>query len=177
MANDFKRYRTSFQMVRRIGLGIVLLGGPAAMLAANNCPWMNEATASGLLGGDAVGAYSPGSTNQPAVCAFTQSAADVTRILKISIEVAQDDPHTHLMKAEAACRSTTSPLKAIGNEAVTCAVSEERGIRGARSIGRVRDQIFEIVITTTRTEDPILTAAALRIRINTAAEQVSGNLF
>lgn len=81
------------------------------------------------------------------------------------------------MKSEAACRSTPSPLKAVGNEAVVCSLDERPEIRGARSIGRVRDQIFEIVITTTRIDDPVLTRDALQIRINTAAEQVSGNLF
>jgi hypothetical protein len=41
----------------------------------------------------------------------------------------------------------------------------------------LNDQVFEILITTTRSDDPILTHDELRIRINTAAEQVSGNLF
>ena len=50
-------------------------------------------------------------------------------------------------------------------------------IHGARAIGRVCDQVFVILMTTTRQDDPILKSDALRIRINTATEQVSGNLF
>ncbi len=177
MASDSILRRNILRTVGWIGLGFIVLCEPTATFAANKCPWMNEATASSLLGGDAVGAYSPLGTNQPAVCTFTQNAADVTRILKITVEVAQDDPHARLMKSESACGSSASPLKAIGNEAVTCAVEEPPEIRGARAVGRVRDQLFEILITTTRTDDPILTRDALRIRIGSASEQVSGNLF
>ena len=176
MANDFVGRWNILRMLGWVVLGIILLPDPAATLAANNCPWMNEATASGLLGGDAVGAYSPSGSNKPAACTFTQNAADVTRILKITVEAAPDDPHARLMKSESACGPDPSPLKAIGNEAVAC-VEERPEIRSARAVGRVRDQVFEILITTTRTDDPLLTHDALRIRINAAAEQVSGNLF
>jgi len=44
-------------------------------------------------------------------------------------------------------------------------------------VGRVRDQIFTITISTTLKNDPILTRDALKARIYTAAEQVAGNLF
>lgn len=177
MANDSGSHFKSSPALRWIALGGVLVLAPAAVFAANNCPWMNEATASGLLGGDSVGAYTAGASDRPAVCTFTQSAADVTRTLKITIEIAREDPHARLVKSETACGSSPFPLKAIGNEAVACAIEEQPKIRGARSVGRVRDQIFEILITTSRLDDPILTRDALRIRINTAAEQVSGNLF
>ena len=40
--------------------------------AANDCPWMNEATASGLLGGTAVGMFQAATTEKAAVCTFTQ---------------------------------------------------------------------------------------------------------
>lgn len=154
-----------------------MLGAPAATLAANNCPWMNEATASGLLGGNAVGAYNASTENRPAVCTFTQSDGDVTRVLRITVDVVKEDPHAQLMKSEAACGPSATPLKAIGNEAVACVVDAPTEGRSARAIGRVRDQVFEILMTTTGNDDQILKSDALRIRINTAAEQVSGNLF
>lgn len=177
MANDSLGRRKTVRWVRFIAAGLILLGLPATTLAANVCPWMNEATASGLLGGNAIGAYTATTANQPAVCTFTQSASGATRILRITVDVIKDDSHTRLMKLEAGCGPNPAPLKAIGNEAVACQVGEPGEGRGARVIGRVRDQVFEILISTTRNDDPILTRDALRIRINTASEQVSGNLF
>ena len=164
------------RFVRRVGVGLTLIGAPVVALAANNCPWMNEATASSLLGGNAIGSYSASTADQPAVCTFTQNEVDVTRVLRITVNLAKDDPHAQLMRSEAACGPHRSPLKAIGNEAVACEIDESNSGRGARVFGRVRDQVFEIVMTT-RKGDAILKSDALRIRINTAAEQVSGNLF
>jgi len=177
MANDSLGRRKAVRWVRLIGAGLILLGVPTTTLAANDCQWMNEATASGLLGGNAVGAHTASTANQPAVCTFTQSASDVTRVLRITVDVTKDDSHPRLMKLEAGCGPNPAPLRAIGNEAMACQVDEPGEGRGARVVGRVRDQVFEILITTTRKDDPILTRDALRIRINTAAEQVSGNLF
>jgi hypothetical protein len=177
VANDFTGNRRVSRKIGWIGSRLILLYAPAAALAANNCPWMNEATASGLLGGNAVGTYTSSTANQPALCTFTQSEGGVTRVLRITVDLAKDDPHAHLMKSEAECGPTQMPLKAIGNEAVACSVDEGTEGGGERAAGRVRDQVFEILITTTRKDDPILTRDALRIRINTAAEQVSGNLF
>lgn len=177
MANDLSGRRKTIRRTGWLGAGLVLLCAPPIARAANHCPWMNEATASGLLGGNAAGAYSSSTANQPSVCTFTQTNADVTRVLTITIDLAKDDPHAQLMKSETACGPNPVRLKAIGNEAVTCGADESTAGRGMRAVGRVRDQVFEILITTTRKDDPILTGAALRIRINTAAEQVSGNLF
>ena len=177
MANDSVGHRKAMRLLRWIGSGFILLGAPTTTFAANNCPWMNEATASGLVGGNAVGAYTASTANQPAVCTFTQSEADLTRLLRIVVDVAKDDPHAHLMKSEMACGPNPVSLTAIGNEAIACPTDEGTEGHGARAVGRVRDQVFEILITTTRKDDPILTRDALRIRINTAAEQVSGNLF
>lgn len=177
MANSSLECRWVLRCVRWVGTGLIVLGARGVAIAANNCPWMNEATASGLLGGNAVGSYSASTADQPAVCTFTQSEVDVTRVLRITVDLAKDDPHAHLMKSEAGCGPNSIPLKAIGNEAVACVVDEPNPGRGTRAIGRVRDQVFEILMTTTRKDDPILKSDALRIRINTAAEQVSGNLF
>jgi hypothetical protein len=177
MANDFGGNRRSLSKRAWVGPALILLFAPAVARAANRCPWMNEATASGLLAGDAAGTYSSSTANQSAVCTFTHSEGEVTRELRITVDLAKDDPHARLMKSEAACGPSPLPLKAIGNEAVACLMDEAIEGRGAHAAGRVRDQVFEILITTTRKDDPVLTRDALRIRINTAAEQVSGNLF
>jgi hypothetical protein len=158
-----------------IALSFCLIGIPATARAANNCPWLNEATASGLLGGDAIGAYTvaPG---QPSVCTFTQQNQDVTRSLVVAVEIAQA-PHARMVTIAQTCGANAVPLNAIGNEAISCAPVERKGELRERVIGRVRDQVFIITLASSLKNDPILTRDALKTRSQTAAEQVSGNLF
>jgi hypothetical protein len=68
-------------------------------------------------------------------------------------------------------------LRAIGNEALSCAADDRKGGIGERVVGRVRDQVFTITISSTLKNDPGLNRDVLRSKIYTAAEQVSGNLF
>jgi hypothetical protein len=153
-----------------------LIGAPVAAHAANNCAWINEATSSGLLGGDAVGEVTPAVSGQPTVCTFTQMTDGGKRILRISVEIASD-PHARLAAIEQGCGPDAAPLKAIGNEALICAADDRKAGMGERIVGRVRDQVFTITIASSVKNDPILTRDILKTRIYTAAEQVSGNLF
>ena len=95
---------------------------------------------------------------------------------RISVEVAAD-PHEKLGMVAQICGGNEAPLKAIGNEAMSCSASDRSYAMGEHVLGRVRDQVFSITLSTTLKNDPILTRDALRIRIFTAAEQVAGNLF
>ena len=153
-----------------------LLARPAIARAENNCPWLNEATASDLVGGDTVGAF-VAAKDKPSVCTFTQNDGKVTRTLQISVEIAADPHGSYLSALQADCRSTSAPLKAIGNEAATCAIDHGKTVMGERVLGRVRDQVFTITISTSMKDDPILTPAMLKMKVSLAAEQVSGNLF
>ncbi len=157
-------------------LGISLLCWPTAGRASNNCAWMNEATASGLLGSDAVGTFTEAAAGQPAVCTFANQSNGATRTLRVTVEVAAD-PHARLAAVAQVCGSDAVPLKAIGNEAVVCTADDRKSGLGERVVGRVRDQVFTITISTTLKGDSILTRDALKAKIYTAAEQVSGNLF
>ena len=154
-----------------------LLAMPIAARAENNCPWMNEATASDLVGGDAIGMYIA-EKDKPAVCTFTEQSGKAIRTLQISVEVASDPHQRFLSTAKEGCGSNSPlPLQATGNEAVICAVDSHRKIVGQRAFGRVRDQIFTITLSTSIKDDPTLTPAMLKMKIDTAAEQVSGNLY
>lgn len=158
-------------------LGFGLIGMPAVCKAANTCPWINEATASGILGGDAVGELTGGLDNGgTAVCEFTQQGDGFKRTLQITVELAPDS-HSRLSTIEQSCGSDAVPLKAIGNEALVCAADDRKSGQGERVVGRVRDQVFTITIKTTMKADPILTRMELKSRVTAAAEQVSGNLF
>lgn len=149
---------------------------PAAAHAANDCPWLNEATASGLLGADAIGEFTAASAGQPAVCMFVQKDTAVTRTLRVTVEQTPD-AHMQVASLMHACGPDAVPMQAIGNEAVTCAADDRKGALGARAVGRVRDQVFTITIGTTLKGDSALTRDILKSRIYTAAEQVAGNLF
>jgi|HubBroStandDraft_1064217.scaffolds.fasta_scaffold06884_5 hypothetical protein len=164
-----------FARISLIVFGALLFLIPASARAANNCPWMNEATASGLVGGDAVGSFVE-SQGQPSVCSFTQHAGNVTRTLRISVEIAAD-PHARFLALAQSCEGSAVPLPAIGNEALVCPTDPHSDEFGEQVLGRVRDQVFTITISSSLKSDPVLNKADLKIKINTAAEQVSGNLF
>ena len=167
------------KVLRRLSIALLAfcsMVAPAAARAANNCGWLNEATASGLLGGDAVGEASPAVPGQPTVCTFTQMTDGGKRTLRITVEIA-GDPHARMTAIAQSCGADAAPLKAIGNEALVCAADDRKAGIGERIVGRVRDQVFTITMTSTLKNDPILTRDILKTRIYTAAEQVSGNLF
>jgi hypothetical protein len=154
----------------------VLLIFAARGEAKNNCPWMNEATASGLLGGDAVGEFTDVAPGKPASCVFTQAGANFTHALRITVQVTPDT-HMHFETAAQACAKNASPLEAIGNEASMCTLDNRSTGLTQLVVGRVRDQLFTITFNTTLKDDPILTRMSLKERAYTAAEQVAGNLF
>jgi hypothetical protein len=58
-----------------------------------------------------------------------------------------------------------------------CSFDDRGKLYAERIVGRVRNQVFTITLSTTGRDDPILTREKMKIRILTAAEQVSGNLF
>lgn len=72
-------------------------------------------------------------------------------------------PATEFAAFLAKCGSDAKPLKGIGNEAVTCSLPR----KGARVVGRVRDQAFVVSLSPAEKQDSI----------NKAAEIVAGNLF
>ena len=149
---------------------------PGALRASNNCPWLTEATAGGLLGGDVLGAFTKGAAGQPAVCLFNSDAQGVRRTLRITVDIVAD-PHVQVTTEAKSCGADAAPLRAIGNEALACAADDRRAGPGERAIGRVRDQVFTITLSSSQKGDPFLTRDALRSKIYTAAEQVAGNLF
>lgn len=166
----------SIPVMRIASLCLVLMSSCADCYAANNCPWINEATASGLLGGDAVGAFTEASAGQPAVCTITQTGSGFTRTLRIAVEVTPDT-HARVETALQACGKNAAPIQAIGNEASMCLLDNRNASLLELVVGRVRDQLFTITIGTTLKDDLILTRMTLKEKAYTASEQVAGNLF
>jgi hypothetical protein len=144
--------------------------------ASNNCPWINEATVSGLLDGEAVGDFSQGSAGQPSICSFVHTTSDRTRTLTITVEVTSD-AQTRVNSMAKGCAQTSEILPAIGNEAYVCTTEHSKEAVVQRVIGRVRDQVFTISIGTTGKGESAVWMANMKTRIAITAEQVSGNLF
>jgi hypothetical protein len=176
MASNFDLLTASRPALRLTMLAVILVVFCARGLAANNCPWINETTASGLIGADAVGSFADATAAQPAVCNFVQSGPGVTRTLRITV---MQTPHFQdLIEAEnKTCIGMATHMIAIGNEAINCPADDRKKVIAERVVGRVRDQVFTITLSTTLKDDTILTRDELKSRIATAAEQVSGNLF
>jgi hypothetical protein len=163
-------------IARSAALIVVVLACSTAARAANDCPWLNEATASSILGGDATGLYVPAAAGRAASCTFTQTSSEATRELAITVEIAAS-PHDRVVELVNACKAPSAPVASIGNEAMRCAAVSRGRAHGEQIIGRVRDQVFIIAITTTAKQDPVLDEHELGMRSQTAAEQVTGSLF
>lgn len=176
MANNLRPQQRLLPKFVRVLPMAALFCLPLVCQASNNCAWINDATASGLLGGEATGTFTQASAGQPAVCTFLQKGDGFSRTLRVTVEVVPD-AHTRLQSGAQACSSPAAPLPSIGNEAVVCEVDLRKEVSGERVVARVRDQLFTITLSTTLKDDPVLTHAAMKDRIYTAAEQVAGNLF
>lgn len=160
----------------RIAFSVLLALFAVSARAENNCPWLNEATASGLLGGDAMGTFTAAANGQPAMCSFVQKTADGMRELTISV-LTDADAQMKLGVMMHSCGAADHPLQAIGNEAGVCAVDTKHRQMSERIVGRVRDQIFTISFITTLKNDPVLNRDWLMSKSYSAAEAVAGNLF
>jgi hypothetical protein len=86
-----------------------------------SCPWLNWATAAGVLGGPV----------KQAGCSFTRGSVE------LRIETGRD-----FEWYAATCRSESVPLRAIGTEALAC-----RGEAGEQVVSKVRDRAFLVRIT------------------------------
>ena len=78
---------------------------------------------------------------------------------------------------KARCGAGVTPLRAIGNEAVTCAVDSKGKSYGQQVIGVVRNQIFTVTLSTSARKDPAMPREALKEKSRDISEQVAGALF
>lgn len=148
--------------MRLLLIAALFASGAALCKAEEVCPWMNTATASGILGGDAVLKVETG------VCTFTAVEHDSNEILRIDVRtVAHPVPELDGLRQQ--CKGAVTEMKGIGNEAFVCRIG-----RDAQLAGRVRDRLFIIRASTNRqSEQPEI----LIDRVQKTAAQVAGNLF
>jgi hypothetical protein len=109
-----------------------------------------------------------------AACSFDYRDGAASRVLKITVDQTQDDAQA-ISDYKARCSVGAAPLSGIGNEA--CSVAAKGQTYGQEVIGRVRDQIFTITLTTSAQHDPLMPQEAMQERVRNIAEQVAGALF
>jgi hypothetical protein len=176
MANRAIKSRPFLRTAGQLAVALCIFGIPGSAHASNNCPWINEATVSGLLDGPAVGAFNQGSVGQPATCNFVFKTASGSRFFTINVETVQD-AHARMMSLAKGCKEPQEVLPSIGNEAYICTTEHDKEAVAERVVGRVRDQVFTILISTAGKGDLLLSTQDLKSRISVASEQVSGNLY
>jgi len=157
-----------------LALALALLT-PALCHAQTKCPWINEATARGILGGPVT--FTASVNDQGVgVCNFLRREGSVVNELHISVDILTDIPKqfpTFLSQ----CPPNSAPLRAIGNEAVMCSTQGKGEPFAEKVVGRVRNQAFVVSVSSTLTDDPSMTQPMRRQKANLIAEQVAGILF
>ena len=159
-------------MGKIIGLAAILLLTVVSH-AEERCPWLNAATAGGVLGGAVKAQVTHTSPNpEDAGCLFELRRDDSFSRLTIDVTTMRA-ARTEFAGWLAKCGSGSTPLKAIGNEAVACEGADQAA-RWERVVGRVRDRALVIEI---KTNERSATSDALREKIHGVSEQVAGILF
>ena len=148
---------------------------PGVCHAQAKCPWINEMTARGILGGD-VTLSAKVSEQGEGVCEFSRRQGAAIHQLRISVNIMTDIPK-QFPKYLAQCPPKSDPLRAIGNEAVMCSIPGKEQQTSEMVVGRVRDQAFVVSLSSSGQDDPSMTQEMRRKKANLVAEQVAGILF
>jgi hypothetical protein len=150
---------------------------PAMCHAQTKCPWLNEATASGILSGPVTVSVTVKPGDQASgICKFTRRQGSAIHELRISVDLMTDIPKQFATRL-AQCPPKSPPLPATGNEAVTCGTHTKENHFAELVVGRVRNQAFVVSISSTVQDDPSMTQKMRREKSNQIAEQVAGILF
>jgi hypothetical protein len=153
----------------------VLLSPAAAQGQAQPvCPWLNEATASGVVGGPVTVSVTPKGDKGDADCLFVRRVNSSTISLRIDVET-MSGPSLSLTAYTAPCNSPLAPVKAIGNEAFACSIppSKKSGL-SEQITSRVRERAFFVRLSS---NEPSADSDELRLKANKVAQQVAGFLF
>ena len=159
---------------RTISLALAVLV-PTICHGEAKCPWMNEATAGGILGGAVITSASI-TAHGDGLCEFTRQQGTILRQLRISVSIMTDIPK-QFPAFLAQCPPKSPHLEAVGNEAVTCSMDSKAELYAEHVVGRVREKAFAVSVSSSVWNDPAMTSQMRRAKANLAAEQVAGILF
>jgi hypothetical protein len=137
---------------------LLMMAGACLCRAENACPWLNAATAAGVLGSAVTASVKPG------VCEFRAGKSE----LRIQVNKKADFTPEK-------CATPSTPLKGLGNEAEICSVGMRilGGWKTEYVFGHVRDRMFGVSISTSDHSMDSL----IREKTRKVAEQVAGSLF
>lgn len=148
--------------------------GQTPCFAEAPCPWLNAATAGGVLGGEVQSSTVAITPEGDGTCHFVRKQASFTFTLSISVHT-MPLPSKTFATYLAQCNGASLPLTAIGNEAFQC-VSRNPDDGEEKVIGRVRDRAFVLTVNATLPkQSPAKTGLSAETR--NVAEQVAGALF
>lgn len=158
-----------------------------ACSAESSCPWLNTATASGVLGGavnvtvtgkdgEKVTTQNASQNAENITCDFVRRQGLGIYSLRIAV-MSMISTDKEFSAYKHSCATAAMALKDIGNEAITCAIPNTAGTLGQMVISRVRNRAFLVVLSTNTSDDPVWTTAYLREKSEDIAEQIAGNLF
>ena len=154
-----------------VGLAVLI---PAPSAAELNCPYLNAATAEGILGGAVT--MSVAGIEDNGYCEFIRKDGHHST-LRIEVSTMKN-PAVEFTSYAARCGRDGVPVHALGNEAVTCSVPNAAPGVSEQVVGRVRDRAFVVRIGAPAVAgDPSAERNAWRLKALKVAEQVAGNLF
>lgn len=163
-----------------ITLALAVIAGtivsPTKCRADGECPWLNAATARGVLGGDVQMAVSALSVQGDATCEFKSRHNSAVYTLRIAVHTMALSAHDFPLFL-AQCGGTTVPLTGIGNEAVQCVAKSSSDSGTEQIIGRVRDRAFVLAVRANSAARPTAAKGGLSDDTRNVAEQVAGALF
>lgn len=167
-----------FRTIERTSVGILALAllacCPSAAETQQSCSWLNAATAEGFLGGPVT--ITVTGDSKPfgdATCEFVRQQDKQVSKLRIEVDtVAQ--PHDAFATYAGHCGHQSAPMTAIGNEAVICSRKEKHHVVAERVVGRVRDRIFLLDVSS---NVPHADQANLQKTAEQISQQVAGILF
>ncbi|MGD0445860.1 MAG: hypothetical protein ABSA39_18150 [Edaphobacter sp.] len=151
------------------------------------CPWLNRATAAGVLGGDVRLTVTHPEKDQieqingapaDATCEFKLLIGTPGTILRIAVHTLQD--HKKDFGAYLAlCGSSGHRLFGVGNEAIACVVQNDQGEVTQQVIARVRERAFLFTWSMPKpkpgsSEKDLQT---IRDKVQNMTEQIAGSLF
>jgi hypothetical protein len=162
-----------------IVLAFAVLGAfftPELLLSEVQCPWLNAATAAGVLGGDVQASALPLTLQGDTTCDFKRIEHSAVFSLTITVHtmsLPSKDFSTYLTQ----CTGTAVRLKGIGNEAIQCVSSSKLSNGEEQIIGRVRERAFIIDLKRGSTKQSTANQVGLSDEARNIAEQVAGALF
>jgi hypothetical protein len=146
---------------------------PAMCAASENCPWLNAATAAGVLKGSVTFTVTHPRENQAdATCEFVHQEGDTVSKLQIQVDTMKN-PSREFLSFSAKCGQNATPLRAIGNEALVCSLRGKNQF-SEQVVSRVRERALIVKMSSNL---PPTAESDLGERTQKIAEQVAGFLF